>query len=35
MQSNINQDFINQIRGVLQTARKQVVRQINQTMVYT
>ncbi len=34
-QSNINLDFVNQIKGLLQSARQQVVRQVNQAMVYT
>lgn len=33
--SVINQNFVNQIKDLLLSARRQVVRQVNQTMVYT
>ena len=33
--SPINHVFVNQIKDLLQSARQQVVRQVNQTMVYT
>lgn len=33
--SLINQDFVNQIKYLLQSAKQKVVRQVNQTMVYT
>ena len=33
--SQINHVFVNQIKDLLQSARQQVVRQVNQTMVYT
>jgi len=33
--SIVNQNFINQIKDLLLSARQQIVRQVNQTMVYT
>ena len=33
--SVVNQNFVNQIKDLLLSARRQVVRQVNQTMVYT